>query len=89
LAWTLEFKKKALDDLEAMDRQVARRIVTYLETRVIISDRPWELGTKLQGKEFEGLTRFRVGDYRILTEIKNEKLVVLVVSVGHRREVYR
>jgi mRNA interferase RelE/StbE len=89
LASTLEFKKKALEDLEALDRQVARQIVTFLETRVITSEKPWQLGTKLQGKEFEGLIRYRVGDYRVLTEIRNETLVVLVVGVGHRREVYR
>jgi mRNA interferase RelE/StbE len=89
LAWTLEFNKKALESLEALDRQTAHRIVTFLETRVITSDKPWQLGTKLQGKDFEGLIRFRVGDYRILAEIRNETLVVLVVGVGHRREVYR
>ena len=89
MAWTLEFKKKATEALESMDQQVARRIVTFLETRVITSDKPWQLGTKLQGREFEGLTRFRVGDFRVLTEIKNKTLVVLVVGVGHRGEVYR
>lgn len=89
MAWHLEFKKKALDDLEALDRQTARRIVTFLETRVITSEKPWQLGAKLQGKEFDGLIRYRVGDYRILAEIRNETLVVLVVGVGHRREVYR
>ena len=89
MAWTLEFKKKATEALESMDQKAAQRIVTFLETRVIISDKPWQLGTKLQGKEFEGLIRFRIGDYRVLTEIKNDRLVVLVVGVGHRREVYR
>ncbi len=89
MAWTLEFKKKALDQLESLDQKVAHRVVTFLETRVITSEKPWELGTKLQGKEFEGLIRFRVGDYRILTEVKKEKLIVLVVGIGHRKEVYR
>lgn len=89
MAWILEFKKKASEALESMDQQAAQRIVTFLENRVITSDMPWQLGTKLQGKEFEGLIRFRVGDYRILTEVKNEKLIVLVVGVGHRGEVYR
>jgi mRNA interferase RelE/StbE len=89
LAWTLEFKEKALNQLEELDRTVARRIVTFLETRIITSEKPWQLGTKLKGQEFEGLIRFRVGDYRILAEIKNNTLVVLVVTVGHRREVYR
>ncbi len=89
MAWTLEFKKKALSQIEGLDSKVARRIVTFLETRVITSDKPWELGVKLQGAEFEGLIRFRVGDYRILTKIENDTLVVLVVAVGHRGEVYR
>jgi mRNA interferase RelE/StbE len=89
LAWTLEFKKKALEKLEALDPKIARQIVSYLENRVMTSDKPWQLGTKLQGKEFEGLIRYRVSDYRILAEIKNETLVVLVVAISHRREVYR
>ncbi len=89
MAWTLEFKKKATEALESMDWKAAQRIVTFLETRIITADKPWQLGTKLQGNEFEGLIRFRVGDYRVLAEIKNETLVVLVVGVGHRRKVYR
>jgi mRNA interferase RelE/StbE len=89
VAWTLEFKKKALEDLEALDRKAARRIVSFFESRVITSEKPWQVDTKLQGEEFEGLNRFRLGDFRILTEIGNEALVVLVVGAGPRREVYR
>jgi mRNA interferase RelE/StbE len=63
--------------------------MTFLESRTITSEKPWQLGTKLQGKEFVGLIRYRVGDHRSLTEIKNQTLVVLVVRVVHRREVYR
>jgi mRNA interferase RelE/StbE len=89
LAWNLEFRKKALDALENLDRKTAQRILKFLETRVITRDNPRELGKMLQGIEFENLVRFRVGDYRVVAEIKDEVLIVLIVSIGHRREVYR
>ena len=67
---------------------VRRRIRDYLERRVAVLDDPRELGEPLKGN-FAGLWRYRVGDYRVIAQIQDDRLVVLVVRVGHRREIYR
>ncbi len=88
MAWTLEFSKAALSSLKKMDRHTAARIVDYLEERVASSKNPRDLGKMMVGKKFENMWRYRIGDYRVLVEIKEDVVTILVVDVGHRREVY-
>ena len=71
-----------------MDRQTARRLVRYMEERVATRDDPRSLGRALTGP-FAGLWRYRVGDYRIVCEVQDGVLRVLVVRVGRRNSVYR
>jgi mRNA interferase RelE/StbE len=89
LAWTLEFSKAALSSLKKMDRHIAARIVDYLEDRVATSKSPRDLGSAMVGKKYENQWRYRIGDYRVLAEIKEEVVTILVVEIGHRREIYR
>jgi mRNA interferase RelE/StbE len=60
-----------------------------MENRVAKLDDPRSIGQPLQGPQFADLWRYRVGDYRIICEIQDKKIVVLVLGIGHRREVYR
>lgn len=71
-----------------MDRSVRSRIKNYLETRVAMREDPRSLGKRLSG-DLSFLWRYRVGDYRVLCRIQDDVLVVLVVSVGDRKEVYK
>lgn len=89
MAWTLEFSEGARRNLKALDPVVARCIVDYLRERVAPSKYPSDLGKPLQGKKYQGQVRYRVGDYRIIAEIRNSVLVIVVVEIGHRREIYR
>ena len=89
MAWTLDFSKAALSSLKKMDRTTAGRIVDYLEDRVAASKSPRDLGKAMVGKKFENMWRYRIGDYRVLVEIKEYVVTILVVEVGHRREIYR
>jgi mRNA interferase RelE/StbE len=89
LAWTIEFSDAARKALKAMDRINSVRITRFLLQRVAISDDPHLLGTALQGQRYKGIWRYRVGDYRILCEIKKEIVTILVIEIGHRREIYR
>jgi mRNA interferase RelE/StbE len=85
LSYQVDFTPKALKDLEALDRSIQRRVV---EKVTALGEDPRPPGAKaLQGSK--GLYRVRVGDYRIIYTVEDGKLLVLVVSVGHRREVYR
>ncbi len=72
-----------------MDPTAARRIQTYLRTRLEPLDDPRQRGKPLTGSAFGQFWRYRVGDYRLFCEIQDDALVVLVVAVGHRRSVYR
>lgn len=88
MAWTIEFVPAAAKELKALDRTVAARIVRTLEQRVAKSDDPRALGAALAG-EHAGYWRWRIGDYRVVARIEDERVTVLVVRVAHRREVYR
>jgi len=88
LVWTIEFLPAAAKDLKALDRTVARRIMRTLEERIAVLEDPRDLGAALVG-DHAGLWRWRVGDYRVVARIEDERVTVLVARVAHRREVYR
>jgi mRNA interferase RelE/StbE len=88
LAWIVEFHPDAAKELKRLDRAVASRIVTTLETRVAALDDPRRLGAPLKD-EHEGYWRWRIGDYRVVARIEDARITILVVRVAHRREVYR
>lgn len=82
MAWTIEYAQAALDQLRKLDRNAQRRIVDYMDERVALADHPRRHGHALTGR-FGGLWRYRVGDYRIVCRIEDERLVVLVVGHEH------
>lgn len=87
LAWAIEVSERAVRALRKLDRQAARRIRDELAEIAELED-PRGRGKALVGN-LAGLWRYRVGDYRIICDIEDDALVVLVVDVAHRREVYR
>lgn len=88
MAWTIEVSKAARKQLDALDRVARARIIAYLETRVLAHPDPRLLATRLVGADSSNW-RYRVRDYRIIVRFEDERLVILVVRLGHRREVYR
>jgi mRNA interferase RelE/StbE len=89
MAWRIEFDRAAVRDLEKLDPQIARRILAFLHGRVGVLDDPRAIGDALKGSKLGAFWKYRVGDYRIIAKIEDEALLVLVVRVGNRREVYR
>ena len=87
LAWRVEFDRDAARDLRKLDVPGQRRILRYLRERIATDEDPRRFGHALTG-DLKGLWRYRVGDYRIVASIADEHFVVLVVTVGYRREVY-
>lgn len=87
MAWTIEVDKDVQRSMRKMDRQVAKRIVAKLREISQLDD-PRSVGKALVGN-MAGLWRYRVGDYRILCDIEDDVLLILVVDVAHRREVYK
>ncbi len=88
MAWTIEFEPTALKELHKLGLEPKRRIARTLEQRIATLDDPRSLGTALVG-EWSGYWRYRIGDYRVIARIEDERVVILVVRVAHRREVYR
>ncbi len=86
--WRVEFDRAAVRDLRKLGADAEARVLRYLRERIAGSDNPRRLGHALTGDR-KGPWRYRIGDYRIVTAIENDRFVVLVVAVGHRREVYR
>ena len=88
MAWTVEVADFAERQLRKLDRPVRGRILDYLHERIEGCKNPRHFGEPLKGGR-AGLWRYRVGDYRIICELRDDNLLVLALSVGHRREVYR
>ena len=88
MAWAIEFAPEAAREVRKLDRSVAARILKTLEERIAILDEPRSLGAALAG-EHAGYWRWRIGDYRMIARIEDERITILVVRVAHRREVYR
>ena len=88
MAWKIELSAMARKQLHALDRPVQKKIVDYLAERIEGCKSPRHFGETLSANR-AGLWRYRVGDYRIICEIQDDKVIVLVLTIGHRREVYK
>ena len=89
LAWRIEFEDAALKELAKLDKPVARRILAFLRERVAALDDPRSVGEALKGSKLGEFWKYRVGDYRIITNIEDGVMRILVLKIGNRREVYR
>ena len=88
MAWTIEYAETAKKQLRRLDKDVARRIADFMDERVASGDNPRRLGKALKGP-LGDLWCYRVGDFRVLCDIQDGMLTVLVLQIGNRREVYR
>ena len=88
MAWNVEVSRRAQRQLDQLDKSIARRISKFLFERVGNLDDLRQVGERLRGTLSE-FWRYRVGDYRIICSLESERLVVLVLRIGHRREVYQ
>ena len=88
MLWTIEYTKTAENQLRRLDRQIARRILDYLDDKIASLDNPRSRGKALSGPLGE-LWRYRVGDYRVICEIQDNVMRILVVEAGHRRKIYK
>jgi mRNA interferase RelE/StbE len=89
MAWLIKIRPNAERQLDRLDPQVARRILHFLFERVAHLEDPRSIGEALKGSELGDLWKYRVGDYRIIADIEDKQVRILVVRIGNRREVYR
>ena len=88
MAWRIEFVPAAAKELKKLSTAEAARIIATLEDRIAQLDDPRTLGSALTG-DLGGLWRWRIGDYRVVARIEDERITILIVRVAHRRTVYR
>jgi mRNA interferase RelE/StbE len=86
--WRIEITRTAEKQITKLDRPAQKSIQRFLRERLTPADNPRQWGRALQGEK-RGLWRYRVGDYRLICDIQDEKIIVLVLEVGHRKDIYR
>jgi len=89
LAYEIEFDPAALKDLKKLDRPIQQRLVGFLKLRVGTLDNPREIGEPLSGATLGNYWKYRVGDWRIICDIQDSRIIVRVLRIGNRREVHR
>ncbi|WP_089952105.1 type II toxin-antitoxin system RelE/ParE family toxin [Limnohabitans sp. 2KL-3] len=89
MAWQIEFDPDALKDLRKLDQPIQIRLVGFLRTRVSSLTNPRDIGEALSGQRLGSYWKYRVGDWRIICDIQDQKILVRVLRIGNRREVYR
>jgi mRNA interferase RelE/StbE len=87
LAWQITFEESAKNEILALDRTVQTEIVQYLRSRIATDQDPRRFGDPLR-KELAGLWKYRIGNYRVICDIKDEEVTVLIIRIGHRSKVY-
>jgi len=87
LAWTIEYTDLARRHLRKLDKQSARRILDYMDKRVAPLEDARSLGKALKGP-LGDLWRYRVGNFRIICELRDKEIRIVVVRVGNRKDIY-
>ena len=89
MQWKVEFDAAAVKELGKLDQSIAKRILTFLHERVAMQDDPRSIGDAIKGPKLGQFWKYRVGDFRIICNIEDKSIRILVLRIGNRREVYR
>ena len=86
MAYRIEFEAQALEDFSRLDSAIKKRIQKYID-KIAEREDPRSLGEPLQDN-LSNYWKYRVGDYRLVAEIQDDKFIVLMLVIDHRRKVY-
>jgi mRNA interferase RelE/StbE len=89
MTWKIELSAQVDRDLSKLDPQQSKRILKFLNDRVAPLDNPRSIGQSLQGSGLGEFWKYRVGDYRLIWKIEDNRLLILVLRGGYRREIDR
>ena len=89
MAWRVDLADSAANQLHKLDPQIAKRILTFLRDRVAPLDDPRSIGEALRGKELGDFWKYRVVDWRIIADLDDGVMLITVIRLGNRREIYR
>jgi mRNA interferase RelE/StbE len=89
MAYSVELSAEVARELAKLDGQRAKPILKFLHERVAKLENPRSIGKALHGSRLGEFWKYRVGDYRLICKIEDDRLIVLVLRVGHHKEIYR
>jgi mRNA interferase RelE/StbE len=89
LVWIIKYTESSSKQIKKLDKQTALRVLDYMDERVAVLANPHSLGKNLKGPKVGEYWRYRVGDIRVICNIVDGQMTVLVIEIGNRREVYR
>lgn len=89
MAWTIELGRLAERELDRLDSPTACRILIFLNDRIAVLEDPRSVGQALKGAKLGDFWKYRVGDYRIICNIEDRFVRILIVMIGNRRNVYK
>ncbi len=89
MVWQIEFDTDALKDRRKLDKPIQLRLVSFLRTRMSTLNNPRDLGEALSRQKLGSYWKYRIGDWRIICDIQDHRIVVRVLRIGNPREVYR
>ena len=89
MVWIIKYTESSSKQLKKLDKQTALRVLDYMDERIAVLDDPRSLGKNLKGPKMGEYWRYRVGDVRVICNILDGQMIVLVIEIGNRREVYR
>jgi mRNA interferase RelE/StbE len=87
MAWKVEYTEQAVKQLKKMDKYTRTLLLSWIEKNLVGTDDPRRHGKGLTANR-SGQWRYRVGDYRLIADIQDEKIVILILNIGHRRDIY-
>jgi mRNA interferase RelE/StbE len=87
VSWVYRFDDRALKELNKLGRPAQEKILAYLDDRIAGEEDPRRFGEALKAN-LAGLWRYRIGDYRLICIIGDEEMIILVLTAGHRKDVY-
>lgn len=89
MTWKIELSSLAEKNLERLDNQTSKRILKFLNKRLLALDHPREIGEPMKESRYSDMWKYRIGNYRVIARIQDDILTILVVELGHRSEIYR
>lgn len=87
MGYKVKYTPRALKQLQKLDKQTSGLIIAWIEKNLVDCEYPRQYGKSLKGSH-SGQWRYRVGDYRLIVEIEDDEIIILILNVGHRRDIY-
>lgn len=89
MAWQIEISALGQKNIAQLDPQMRKRVLKFLQQRIATLDNPRSIGEALKGSKLGELWKYMVGDHRIIADIQDRRVCILVVRIGNRRDVYK